>query len=96
MAAISQLTQASPHSTARTGGADSTDTSNPSSDVPRPRRHADIPKPKPAPEYVTVHINPEDGKLATQWTPQYIEKTYVKGTEPHKYSRMYQPPPGEH
>ncbi len=59
-----------------------------------PRRAAAPPKPK-EPEYVTVRVNPDDGLLATQWTPQYVEKRYLKGHEPHRYSHMYQPPPGE-
>ncbi|MGO8673578.1 MAG: transglycosylase domain-containing protein [Capsulimonadaceae bacterium] len=45
---------------------------------------------------VTVLINPDDGLLATKWTPEKVEKTFVKGTEPHEYSTMYPPPPGEH
>lgn len=62
-----------------------------------PRRAAapPAPRPKPVPQYVTVRINPDDGLLATQWTPQYVEKKFLKGHEPHRYSRMYQPPPGE-
>jgi hypothetical protein len=47
-------------------------------------------------DYVTVQINPEDGLLATKWTPEVIEKRYLKGTQPTKYSTMYAPPPGEH
>lgn len=50
----------------------------------------------PKPQYVTVRINPEDGLLATKWTPQYVLKTYVKGKQPKRYSKMYKPPPGEH
>ncbi len=63
---------------------------------PAPARPAPPPKPKPVVHYVTVHINPDDGLLATQWTPEYVEKTYIKGQEPHRYSHMYGPPPGEH
>ncbi len=48
------------------------------------------------PEFVTVKVNPADGLLATKWTPQYIFKTYPKGQEPHRYTKMYHPPPGEH
>lgn len=70
------------------GGGDSS-----GGDSPRPRRRAETSRPQP--DYVTVRVNPEDGKLATKWTPQYIERTYVKGQEPHSYSHMYQPPPGE-
>ncbi len=60
---------------------------------PAPRRHA---RARPSTDYVTVRINPEDGLRATQWTPEVVEKTYAKGTEPHRYSHMYSPPPGEH
>ena len=63
--------------------------------APRPRHHPrrHIEKPK---EYVTVYINPDDGLLATKWTPEQVPRTYVKGTEPHRYTNMYPPPDGEH
>jgi len=44
---------------------------------------------------VTVTINPEDGLRATRWDPQTVTRTYPRGQEPHRYSRMYPPPPGE-
>jgi hypothetical protein len=44
---------------------------------------------------VTVYINPDDGLLATKWTPEKVPKTFLKGTEPHRYTTMYPPPPGE-
>ncbi len=44
---------------------------------------------------VTVLINPEDGQLATKWDPQTVRQTYPRGQEPHEYSQMYPPPPGE-
>ena len=53
------------------------------------------PKPKPKPVYVTVTINPEDGLRATKWCPEVVTRTYLKGTEPKRYSNMYAPPPGE-
>ncbi len=74
----------------------SSDTANPGTDASpssAPRRHA---RAHPATDYVTVRINPEDGLRATQWTPEVVEKTYAKGAEPHRYSHMYAPPPGEH
>lgn len=43
-------------------------------------------------EYVTVRINPEDGLLATEGCPEVVEKTFVKGEEPHRYTKMYSPP----
>lgn len=55
---------------------------------PRPRRAA-------PPATVTVRINPEDGLLANAWTPYSIEKTYDRGKQPRRYTRMYKPPPGE-
>jgi penicillin-binding protein 1A len=68
-----------------------------SHDTPAPpRRHVSEPPKLKKPEYVTVRVNPDDGKLATQWTPEAVDRQYVKGTEPHSYSHMYKPPPGEH
>ena len=61
------------------------------SDTPRSRRsrrHASR-------DTVTVMINPEDGMLATKWCPQQVSQTFEKGQEPHEYSKMYSPPPGE-
>jgi len=51
---------------------------------------------RPAPEYVWRDINPDDGLLATKWCPETVQKRFLKGTEPHRYSTEYQPPPGEH
>ena len=53
------------------------------------------PKPKPRPVYVTLTINPEDGLRATKWCPEVVTRTYLKGTEPKRYTKMYAPPPGE-
>ena len=44
---------------------------------------------------VTVMVNPEDGLLATKWCPQQVSRTFPRGQEPHRHSRMYPPPPGE-
>lgn len=44
---------------------------------------------------VTVMINPEDGLLATKYCPQQVPQTFTQGQEPHEYSSMYPPPPGE-
>ena len=69
--------------------------------VPAVVHHAQAPRVAPAPppppkqEYVTVLINPEDGLKATKWCPEVVSRTYVKGTEPRRYSKMYAPPPGE-
>ena len=63
----------------------------PPSDSPRSqrrRRHV-------SEDTVTVTINPEDGLLATKWDPQTVSRTYPRGSEPHRHSRMYSPPPGE-
>ncbi|MBV9849541.1 MAG: PBP1A family penicillin-binding protein [Armatimonadetes bacterium] len=46
-------------------------------------------------QQVTVRINPEDGLRATKWDPEVVERTYVKGQEPHRYSPLHRPPPGE-
>ena len=75
------------------GASDGTNAGADTSSAPAPRRHA---RAHPSTDYVTVRINPEDGLRATQWTPEVVEKTYAKGAEPHRYSRMYAPPPGEH
>jgi len=80
----------------RDPASDSSSPSNAGTDQsssPAPRRHA---RARPNTDYVTVRVNPEDGLRATQWTPEVVEKTYAKGTEPHRYSHMYGPPPGEH
>ena len=63
------------------------DTSTPA-DTPRHRRRASR-------DTVTVMVNPEDGMLATKWCPQQVSQTFEKGQEPHEYSKMYSPPPGE-
>lgn len=70
-----------------------------------PRRHREFtapasspvsaPTPPAQPQYVTVRINPEDGLLATKWDPEVVEKTFLRGTEPRRYSRLHPPPPGE-
>jgi len=75
------------------GGSPTTDQA-PAPPVERPRHHPrpHVEKPK---EYVTVYINPDDGLLATKWTPEKVPRTYLKGTEPHRYTTMYPPPPGE-
>lgn len=75
-----------------------TPTGDTSGDSQSPRRRATAPaapRPRPEQQYVTVRVNPNDGKLATKWTPQYVERRYPKGQEPHSYSHMDQPPPGE-
>ena len=59
--------------------------------IPSPARPA---APTPV-QHVTVEINPEDGLLATQWDPEVIERTYVAGQQPHRYSSLHRPPPGE-
>ena len=77
------------------GAGGSGDSSDPPP-APRSRRHrrheagADA-----GADTVTVTINPEDGLLATKWDPQTVTQTYPRGQEPHRYSRMYPPPPGE-
>ena len=59
---------------------------------PRHRRHETADS---SSDTVTVMINPEDGLLATKWCPQQVERTFPRGQEPHRHSRMYPPPPGE-
>ncbi len=44
---------------------------------------------------VSVMVNPEDGLLATKWDPQTVRRSFPRGQEPHTYSQMYPPPPGE-
>ena len=63
--------------------------------APRPRRRAAAPRPRQEQQYVTVRVNPNDGKLATKWTPQVIERRFPKGQEPRSYSNLDPPPPGE-
>ena len=46
-------------------------------------------------QYVTRRINPEDGLLATQWDPEQEDRQFVRGSEPHRYSPLHRPPPGE-
>jgi membrane peptidoglycan carboxypeptidase len=76
------------------GSSDSPPPSDPSSssDTSHSRRHRrrDV-----GADTVTVTINPEDGLLATKWDPQTVTQTFPRGQEPHRYSRMYPPPPGE-
>jgi len=62
------------------------------SDTSRSRRHR---RRDPAEDTVTVTINPEDGLLATKWDPQTVTRTYPRGQQPFRHSRMYPPPPGE-
>ncbi len=73
-----------------------TDASSSGDTVPTPprrrHRHADA---ETSGGTVTVMVNPEDGLLATKWCPQQVSRTYPRGQEPHRYSRMYPPPPGE-
>jgi penicillin-binding protein 1A len=69
---------------------DNSITSN-STDSSRSRRH----RRRASEDTVTVTINPEDGLLATKWDPQTVTRSYPRGSEPHRYSRMYPPPPGE-
>jgi len=71
--------------------------------APRPVQQAPQPsftveaKPPPKqPSTVTVLVNPEDGLLATKWDPVTTYRTFTRGNEPKKYSKMYGPPPGEH
>ena len=85
---------------AETGSA-SADTSAPATPVSAdtttatPRRfHRDRSNSASA-DTVTVMINPEDGLLATKWCPQQIARTFPRGQQPHRHSRMYPPPPGE-
>ncbi len=76
----------------------SPDTSAPSdgsAPTPRRRRHRDTSGDSASNDTVTVTVNPEDGLLATKWCPQQISRTYKRGEEPHRHSRMYPPPPGE-
>jgi 1A family penicillin-binding protein len=63
-----------------------------SSDGPRSRRHR---RHHSTDDTVTMDINPEDGLRATKWDPQTVTRTFPRGQEPHSYSRMYSPPPGE-
>lgn len=61
-----------------------------------PRRIAAAPpRRRLPPAKVTVRVNPEDGLLANAWTPYSIEKTFDRGKQPRRYTRMYKPPPGE-
>ena len=73
-------------------GADTAPT--PPSDAPRSRRHRR--RHDNGDGTTTVMINPEDGLLATRYCPQQVAQTFPKGQEPHEYSPMYPPPPGEH
>ena len=62
-------------------------------DTPRSRRHRR--RHDSGDGTVTVVINPEDGLLATRYCPQQVSQTFQAGQEPHEYSPMYPPPPGE-
>jgi 1A family penicillin-binding protein len=74
----------------------SPDTPPPVDSTPAPRRHHSHDQSADSPsDTVTVMINPEDGLLATKWCPQQVSRTYPRGQEPHRHSRMYPPPPGE-
>ena len=68
-----------------------------SDDTPTPprRRHRHADADTSGGDTVTVMVNPEAGLLATKWCPQQVSRTYSRGQEPHRYSRMYPPPPGE-
>ena len=78
-----------------------TDISAPADPTPTPRhrrRHgdsADGGSSSASNDTVTVMVNPEDGLLATKWCPQQVSRTFPRGQEPHRHSRMYPPPPGE-
>lgn len=73
--------------------------STPADTPPTPRlrhRHSDSADGSSAStDTVTVMVNPEDGLLATKWCPQQVSRTFPRGQEPHRHSRMYPPPPGE-
>ncbi len=78
-----------------TGGSAVTDDSAPTDTAPTPHhRHRDNADGSSS-DTVTVMVNPEDGLLATKWCPQQVERTFPRGQEPHRHSRMYPPPPGE-
>ena len=72
--------------------ASQTDDSTP---TPPRRHHRSADTDASGADTVTVMVNPEDGLLATKWCPQQVSRTYPRGQEPHRYSRMYPPPPGE-
>ncbi len=97
---------ATPNDHADTPSTDSpspvTDISAPPADAAQtpPRRHhhrdsADSGSSTDHTDTVTVMVNPEDGLLATRWCPQQVARTFPRGQEPHRHSRMYPPPPGE-
>lgn len=44
-------------------------------------------------EWVTVRIDPETGQLATEWCPQSVAATFLKGTEPTETCTRHQPQP---
>lgn len=81
-------------SVSSTSGDSSNASSTPStsSDTPRSRRRR---RRDTSADTITVTVNPEDGLLATKWDPQTVTRAYPRGQEPHRYSRMYPPPPGE-
>ncbi len=75
-----------------TGSSGASSSPSDSSDTSRSRRRQ---RHDSGSDTVSVTINPEDGLLATRWDPQTVTRTYSRGQEPHRYSRMYPPPPGE-
>ena len=74
------------------GGSEATTPASDPSDTRRSRRRRQR---DASADTVTVTVNPEDGLLATKWDPQTVTRTYPRGQEPHRHSRMYPPPPGE-
>ncbi len=80
-------------------GSPVTDISTPADPAPPPRhrRHRETADSSSgsSTDTVTVMVNPEDGLLATKWCPQQVSRTFPRGQEPHRHSRMYPPPPGE-
>ncbi len=93
-----QGNSADPSSSTADGSASAPDPSVSDNGTPEPprrhHRHADADT-SGNDNTVTVMVNPEDGLLATKWCPQQVSRTYSRGQEPHRYSRMYPPPPGE-
>ena len=83
-----------PDTSSQTSSDRSSDSSSDTSDTSRSRRHRHRDA-SASEDTVTVTINPEDGLLATKWDPQTVTRTYPRGQEPHRHSRMYPPPPGE-
>lgn len=67
----------------------------PADDTQRPRSRRHRRRRYNSDGTVTVMVNPEDGLLATKYCPQQVSQTFEQGQEPHEYSPMYPPPPGE-